>query len=533
MNERPPSKGGRRQAEAIEKSTSNIASPALVQALRDQGAIPSDDEPEVNSRRKGNANASNGHDHGASNDAQDHDRSSPEAAAEALRPELSEDAVALEFVERNCHLVRFDHTAGRWRVWLGNRWQNDDTGVVTEWTRAVARAMATKGERRRLGSQKFSSGVERFARTDRRVAVTSSQWDPDPDYLGTPTGVVDLVTGEPYDPDPELFITRATAVDPDFTIDQCPRFLEFCDEVTGKDPELKEFLQSFFGYCLTGDTREQKLLFIYGPGMSGKSTFVNALRQVMGDYATSASMTTFTASNFDQHPEELARLDGFRLVTANETEEGRKWRENRIKELTGGDPITARYMRQDSFTFRPKFKFAFVGNHAPGLVNVDSAIRRRILLQPFQNVPKSPDLQLEEKLAEEWPGILRWAIIGATRWYEQGRLVVPKAVTKATEQYFDNQNVFQHWIKERCREDPAVSDRSADLYADWFDYAKKAGEDPGKQKDFNDRLRLLSFVVGPNKRFNSTGVRGLQLRPNEPDPEREPDWQAPIWDEPK
>jgi len=190
---------------------------------------------------------------------------------------------------------------------------------------------------------------------------------------------------------------------------------------------------------LTGDTREHALVFVFGPGGNGKSVAVNVQVGIMGDYATTAAMDVFIASAGDRHPADLAMLRGSRLVTASETEEGRQWAESRIKQLTGGDRITARFMRQDFFTFLPSFKLQIIGNHKPGLRNIDDAARRRFNLVPFVQTPAVPDRQLEEKLKAEWPGILRWMVDGCLAWQRDG-LVRPASITTATEAYFADQD---------------------------------------------------------------------------------------------
>src|SRR5262249_16187792 len=161
---------------------------------------------------------------------------------------------------------------------------------------------------------------------------------------------------------------------------------------------LIRLLQQYSGYSLTGDVNEHKLLFIFGAGRNGKGTFQNQLRLVMGDYAVVSNMATFAESKYDCHLTELAALAGARLLLASETEEGRAWAEARLKACTGGDPITARFMRQDEFTYEPQFKLLFIGNHKPNLHNVDDAIRARVNIVPFSFQPKSIDRRLDEKL---------------------------------------------------------------------------------------------------------------------------------------
>ena len=208
-------------------------------------------------------------------------------------------------------------------------------------------------------------------------------------------------------------------------------------------------------------------------------------------------------------------LRGTRLVTASETEEGRQWAEARIKQLTGGDPITARFLHRDNFTFRPTFKLTIVGNHKPVLRTVDEAQRRRFNLIPFVHQPAVPDRQLEEKLRAEWPAILRWAIDGCLDWQANG-LVRPSSVLKATEQYFADQDLIGQWIAEECDAEPGnrwKSATSAVLFASWTAYATRAGEKAGSRKPFAEELERRGFE---NKR-GTGGIRefrGIRLRPD-------------------
>lgn len=255
------------------------------------------------------------------------------------------------------------------------------------------------------------------------------------------------------------------------------------------------FLQQICGYCLTGSTQEHALFFFYGPGGNGKSVFLNTVSGVVGDYTVTAAMETFTASQHDRHSTELAMLRGARLVTASETEEGRAWAENRIKALTGGDPITARFMRQDNFTFRPAFKLLIAGNHKPVLKNVDDAARRRFNILPFIRKPVRPDPELEAKLRSEWPGILRWMIEGAVMWQATG-LVRPDAVEDETNAYFEAQDTFGQWLADECVVEIDNAHRwesAADLFHSWKNYAETRGEISGTQKAFGDRMSSRGF----------------------------------------
>jgi putative DNA primase/helicase len=201
-------------------------------------------------------------------------------------------------------------------------------------------------------------------------------------------------------------------------------------------------------------------------------------------------METFVAARGERHPTELAGLRGARLVTTSETEAGRRWAESRIKALTGGEAISARFMRQDAFEFKPQLKLLISGNHAPNLVNVDEAMRRRLHVIPFTNTPLEPDKELESKLEVEWPGILRWMIEGAVDWQKNG-LVKPEIVVAATEDYFSEQNVFAHWLDQNCRVEPANShlfSTSRELFESWKAFAEANGEFAGSSKGLSSKL---------------------------------------------
>jgi putative DNA primase/helicase len=349
------------------------------------------------------------------------------------------------------------------------------------------------------------------------MAVTSEIWDCDPFLLGTPAGTVDLRTGKLREPDPADGITRITAVSPAATVD-CPRWLQFLEETFG-DAELIGFIKQWCGYCLTGDINEHALVFGFGNGKNGKSVWLNVITGILNDYATTAAMETFTASKFDRHPTELAMLKGARLVTASETEEGRSWAESRIKQITGGDPITARFMQKDFFTFQPNFKLTIIGNHKPLLRNVDEAARRRFNMIPFNRTPADPDPLLGQKLRTEWPGILRWLIEGCLDWQQCG-LVRPESVIAATESYFDDQDLLSQWLDEACDAEPGNRykwEATAKLFASWTEFSNRAGEGPGSRKTFTMELARRGFEYFEQGHAKTRSLKGLRLKPKPSD----------------
>jgi len=253
-----------------------------------------------------------------------------------------------------------------------------------------------------------------------------------------------------------------------------------------------------------------------GSGGNGKSVFLNVLTGILSAYAATAAMDTFTASHGEKHPTDLAMLRGARLVTASETEEGRAWAESRIKQMTGGDPITARFMRENFFTYTPQFKLTIVGNHKPMLRNVDEAARRRFNIIPFTRKPAKPDPQLDEKLQAEWPGILRWMIGGCLAWQAQG-LKRPTSVLEETETYFGEQDLLAHWLEEACdaeSNNPYKSELTGKLYSSWAAFAKASGEEPGSKKAFSAELQKRGYEAakGTGGVRILTGIR-LKLEP--------------------
>jgi putative DNA primase/helicase len=227
-------------------------------------------------------------------------------------------------------------------------------------------------------------------------------------------------------------------------------------------------------------------------------------------------MDTFTSSKNEKHPTDLAKLRGARLVTASETEADKSWAEARIKQLTGGDVISARFMRQDFFEYLPQFKLMIVGNHTPVLHNVDDAAKRRFNIVPFILKPNTPDLDLEEKLFREAGGILQWMIKGCLDWQANG-LSRPDCVTAATKDYFDDQDLIGQWIEDCCDVQFGTKklwDKSADLYDSWNEFSVAAGESAGTKTAFGSAMRKKGFL--PEKIEGARAFRFIRLKLEQP-----------------
>lgn len=430
---------------------------------------------------------------------------------------LTEDRAAAYFASIYKDRLAYCHSAGVWFEYDGSIWRRHMTPLAFHYAREMMRGLSdnlnSPGQFQKV---RFASGVETFARADPIFSRTADHWNSDPYLLGTPSGTVDLRTGRLRPSMASDFINRATAVPPSDM--GCPKWLAFLHGATGGDVEMIRFLQQIAGYSLTGLTTEHALFFIYGGGGNGKSVFIDTLTRIFGEYAQTAAMATFERQDSSAIPADLAMLDGARLVTASETEEGRAWAESRVKQMTGGDPITARFMRQNFFTFTPRFKLVIVGNHKPGLKSVDDAMKRRFNIIPFIIKPQKPDKELADKLQAEWPGILQWAIKGCLDWQKNG-LIRPSSVIQATNKYFAEQNILQQWMDQFCECDlanPHLSEPAKNLFASYSKFLTEYGENKTTMKAFSQSLQREGFAHDRSK--HGVFYRNIRLRNGSEEP---------------
>jgi putative DNA primase/helicase len=413
-----------------------------------------------------------------------------EGAADAPADGGLEDRIALDFSALHVDRLRYVAPWNKWLEWDGMRWRFEDTLHAFDLSRVLCRDAQD-------ADHKTVAAVVALARTDRRQAATVAQWDANLWLLGTPGGTIDLRTGKLLPARQDDYITKITSVTPasEPPAQSCQLWLEFLQRVTGGNVELQDFLQRVCGYCLTGVTTEDALFFLHGLGANGKSVFLSTVSGIVGDYRKTASMDMFTVTIGERHPTDLAMLRGARLVTAIETEEGKRWDESKLKALTGGDSIAARFMRQDFFEYVPQFKLLIAGNHKPSFRNVDEATRRRVHLVPFTvTIPEAErDKDLSEKLEAEWPGILHWMTEGCLMWQRDG-LKPPAVVTGATDSYLTGQDDLQRFIDEACVVAPNEWDTSEHLWDGWTDWAEDRHEFVGSQRRFSDRLLDKGFV---------------------------------------
>jgi len=335
-----------------------------------------------------------------------------------------------------------------------------------------------------------------------RLPIEVEQLDANPWLFNVDNGTLDLKTGtlRPHSPDDYLTHLAPVAFDPEA---QCPTWDAFIERITDGDRELATYLQRIAGYALTGSTNEQCVFVIYGDGQNGKSTFVETLAKLFGDYWLKLPTKALMAKREDGIPNDIARLPGVRMAVANEVSAGRRLDEATVKDLTGDDTITARFMRQEFFDFTPTHKLFLYGNYKPLVRGTDNGIWRRIKLIPFtQIIPDSErDPDLKSKLAAELPGILNWALAGCMAWQAEG-LPEPKAVKDATAEYRSEMDVIGQFLEECTERGRGKKAKAADLYGAYQHWCEANGELPVSGKLFGAELRKQGLT-----NLKSSGVK--------------------------
>ena len=372
----------------------------------------------------------------------------------------SDQWLANEVLDARKGELRYAPEAGRWFVWSGSVWQPDATMqaedlINTEMMRLgelIVRQGATAAEKnaaakdaKDINSGGRAAAVRRVLQSRRLISIGLESFDSDAWILNTPGGIVDLKTGVLGQSEQDALCSKTTSVAPGSGTPT--RWLQFMDEVCSGDKELEAFMRRWSGYCLTGSVREQSFGFMLGEGGNGKGKFLQAITGILGDYAKTAALDSFTVASGDRHSTDLASLEGARLVISSESPAGKRFDEQRIKTLTGEDRITARLMHQNNRSYDPTFKVLISGNSLPVLHNVDRAMKRRLQVIPFLFTPKVVDGELGAKLKAEWPAILTWMIQGCLEWQQIG-LAPPATVLEHTKAYFDEMDTAARFLEE-------------------------------------------------------------------------------------
>lgn len=427
--------------------------------------------------------------------------------------QLSQKDVAAKLSTGEGRSFRLNKSTGDWLVFTEGNWRVDRLGAVRHEILCLAEAeVHNPADRPSVLNNGFVSGTLKLSENMPCFSTVSEDWDQNPFLLGTPSGTVDLKTGEFRSAEEDDLISRSTSVNP-AAIEDCPTFKAFMAFVTQNDAQLMRFLQRWLGYCLTGDMSEQKLVYLYGPGGNGKGVLIRVILGILGDYGRIVPESTLIARG-NTHPSDLAILEGLRFAAATETETGSRWREGIINQVTGADPLTARRMAKEFFTFQPQCKLMISGNTAPDHNRVNDAAKRRFkVVEMRARVPEDEvNPHLDQDLRAEYPGIFRWLINGCLAWQEHG-LGSCDAVDRATNGHFKEQDLLGRWIEECVIVDREAISPVSDLYHSWRNFLLAVGEDAESQRAFSKRLSAAGYLSEVRKLDgHSTRVRlGLGL----------------------
>ncbi len=429
------------------------------------------------------------------------------------RPDtMTDDGNATLFAHQHGHEVRFVARRGEWLVWDGHRWQFDHAAHVMELAKNTVRSIDTGDDqgfkhRQRSLSRRSIESMLVLARSIPGIVVQPDDLDAHPMLLNTPNGAVDLTTGTLTAPNRDELHTRSTPVAP--TRMPTPRWDRFLEQTFHGHAEIPGFVQRLAGYSATGAVTRHVLPFLHGSGGNGKSVFLEVLRAVLGDYAATTP-AKFLMAGVNQHETEIARLSGLRLVISSEVNEQDKFDEAKVKLLTGGDALTARFMHQNHFTFTPTHTLWLMGNHQPRVQAGGESFWRRLRLVPFTNTVSDADKVdgLEHLIVEEEaPGILQWVIDGAVAYAAEG-LTAPASVMAATEAYASEEDHLAQFIEERLHTSPAGRVATTEVRNAYETWCREQSEQPMSPQSFGRELRtrLGVQVAKSNGRKFYTGV---------------------------
>jgi putative DNA primase/helicase len=425
-------------------------------------------------------------------------------------------------------IIRYVHTWGSWLIYDRGQWTKDNTGAIIRLARSTVKAMYaeasqfdTTSDRKNAARWAMTSesagkiaAMIDLAKSEPGIAVRDSMFDTDPMLLNCLNGTLDLQTGELRPHAPSDLITRR--LDVAYRTDAtAPNWDRFIARITNGDPALAAYLQRAAGYSLTGDVSEQCLFFCYGGGSNGKTTFLETLASLLGSYSQRAAAEMLMQQrNGGGIPNDVARLQGSRFVVASEVSEGRRLDESKVKDLTGGDTVTARFMRAEFFDFKPIFKLWMFGNHKPIIRGADNGIWRRLRVLPFLATitEEEKDLHFSQKLKKEMPGILAWCVRGCLDWQRNG-LNAPTTVTDATNEYRNEQDIIGAFLSECCVLNPKAYTPMGELYEAYTAWCECSGEHALPKNQLATQLEKRGY---PSKRtmkgFNRHGIGLLETK---------------------
>lgn len=422
--------------------------------------------------------------------------------------------------------IRFTPERG-WLVWDGRRWAVDDKQVQIQ-ARAKETAGSIYGEVRdaldkdatfkhakRSQSKGAIEAMMWLARSEPGIPARLTDFDANGWLFNVANGTVNLRTGELQEHRREDLISNLSEIAFDSGA-VCELWDGFLWRVTAKNDELYAYLRRFVGYLLVGDTSEQALHFLYGLGANGKSVFCEVLMRLLGEYSVAVSPDLIMLKRHGSIPNDVARLRGVRAALMNETTQGARFDEAKLKDLTGGDTLSARFLHQEFFDFQPTHRIVIRGNHKPAINGTDEGIWRRLRLVPFTvTIPEDErDQHLLAKLQAELPGILNWAIAGCLEWQRDG-LKPPGIITDAVRAYREESDTLGRFIDERCAVRKLAELKSSMFLQRYRDYAERAGERSISHKELPAEMQRRGFEW---KRTKAGGMfHGIEfLQPEAP-----------------
>jgi putative DNA primase/helicase len=452
-------------------------------------------------------------------------------AATSIAPRGSEIDLADGFASAAKDTHRYVAEEKAWYSFDGKSWRKDTTKAVRDQIRlGVAKYAKAENDWKagqKIASNRFISGVEAVAQADRRLAATADQWDTDAAVLCTPAGIVDLTSGNFRSAKPEDYCRKITAVAPAAPGVPFPNFKRVLANITGGDADVEAYLQKVAGYCLYGEQTEKAFFIVAGEHNSGKTTLFETLREVMGDYATSATAETFLEDprNMARATNDLAELIGYRLVVASEPDKNRSLSAARIKRMIGRDSDRVRRLYQSGTVQKTTWKPVLHCNDVPHLGHGDDAVKSRLRIIPGgKTIPqRERDPDLPRKLKAEYPAILRWMIDGCVRWQKEG-LGAPTAVTTCGEVYFKSEDPLAGWLAECACFDRSSWHKTDDLYSSYCAFADDAGAVRLHKDGFAKRLSAVRWErtdnhgnavvenVARQKRHAGQGFIGIALK---------------------
>jgi putative DNA primase/helicase len=434
---------------------------------------------------------------------------------------------AERFAAEHGQSSKYCHVNRKWYLWDEVRWAKDETGEVFQLAKQTVRGIPTEAlkladdeQRRALIKHALQSESESrinamlsLGQNETGIPIRLTELDRDPMLLNVRNGTIDLRTRQLREHQREDLLTKLAPVVYEANA-ECPLWLQFLGDITAANIELVAYLQRAVGYTLTGEADEHALFLLYGTGANGKTTFLEVLRHILGDYAQSADFGTFITSQRSSGPRnDLAKLHGARLVTATESEDGMRLAESVVKQITGGDTVTARFLYSEHFEFKPQFKVWLGTNHKPDIRGTDEGIWRRIRLVPFTVcIPNEKrDRKLGEKLKAESAGILKWALEGLVQYHEH-LLQEPNCVSKACAEYREDQDVLRQFVASCCVTIADAKVPARALYTAYRTWASEAGEPTINERQFSKALAEHGF----NKVRHAAGTvwRGIGLIEN-------------------